>query len=282
MNSDFASTALHEALEAVDPDLRPATERLLAQLDDEDLAERGPRDIVGAATSMCLLAGQRDPGETLISVFTPTLREHGWTSRRTIVNIITDDAPFLVDSAAAAIARQGLTVHLLMHPLVSVRRDDDGALLGTDAHGGVLESWIHLEVDRVPTEEGRVELLEHLQRVLSDVHAAVADWRAMRRACLDIVTDLRTMAPASVDPASVAPTAEFLSWLVDENFTFLGYREHALETDDNGEDVLRPLPHTGLGILRKSTGSVSRLRPEAQRTASYQSPPTSACSATGR
>ncbi|MUG03902.1 NAD-glutamate dehydrogenase, partial [Bacillus tequilensis] len=124
------------------------------------------------------LASQRQRGETLVSVFTPTLSEHGWTSRRTIVDICTDDAPFLVDSVTAAIAGQGLAAHLLLHPLVSVRRGDDGELIETDAHGGALESWMHLEVDRVPTDEGRAALKDRLTSVLGDVPAAVDDWAA--------------------------------------------------------------------------------------------------------
>lgn len=103
--------------------------------------------------------------------------------------------------------------------------------------------------------------------MLADVHAAVDDWRPMRRACLDIVTDLRTDPPAAVDPAAIAPAVDFLSWLADDNFTFLGYREYVLETDATGEDVLRPLLHTGLGILRGASSNVTHLRPEAQRTA---------------
>ncbi|MFT4231219.1 MAG: NAD-glutamate dehydrogenase [Leucobacter sp.] len=260
-------TELRGAIEDLDPALKPGIERLIEQVDEEDLAEREPRDVVGSARSMRLLASRRAPGETLVAVFTPTLRDHGWTSRRTIVDICTDDSPFLVDSVTAAIAAHGLTVHMLMHPLMSVRRDDDGELLEVGAHGGQLESWIHLEVDRVPTEESRAELEDRLRSVLGDVHAAVNDWQAMRRACLDIVTDLRTAAPATVDHAEIAPTVEFLSWLAEDNFTFLGYREHVLETDEDGEETLRALPHTGLGILRKPAAAVAKLRPEAQRTA---------------
>ena len=267
MGDTTGSTALHEAMDALDPDLRAGLGRLIAGLDPEDIAEREPRDIVGASLSMRALAATRDRGRTRVEVFTPTLSEHGWSSRRTIVNICTDDAPFLVDSVTAAIARQGLAVHLLVHPIVEVRRGDDGELLEMGVHGGELESWIHLEVDRIPTEEGRAELEERLSSVVGDVHAAIDDWQAMRRACLDMVTDLRTAPPKTADPATVRPAIDFLSWLADDNFTFLGYREYALETNENGEDVLMPLPHTGLGILRKPTTAVATLRPEAQRTA---------------
>ncbi|KHK96098.1 NAD-glutamate dehydrogenase [Microbacterium mangrovi] len=267
MGNTTGSTALREAIAELDPELRDGLERIIGGLDPEDVAEREPRDIVGAARSMRDLAARRTKGQTRVAVFTPTLSEHGWSSRRTIVNICTDDAPFLVDSVIAAIARQGLSVHLLVHPIVAVRRDEQGELLEMDAHGGDLESWIHLEVDRIPTEEGRTELEERLLSVLGDVHAAIDDWQSMRRACLDIVTDLRTAPPASADPATIQPTIDFLSWLADDNFTFLGYREYALETDADGEDILTPVPHTGLGILRKPTTAPAHLRPEAQRTA---------------
>ncbi len=267
MSVEAEVTTIEEALERVDAAHRAGVESLIAQIDGEDLREREPRDVIGAAMSMHELAATREPGQILVSAFTPTLREHGWTSRRTIVNICTDDSPFVVDSVSMAIARQGLSVHLLTHPVVSVRRDDRGALLEVGVPGGGLESWIHLEVDRVPTEEGMAELEDRLRRVLADVKAAVRDWRPMRRACLDIVTDLRTDPPPTVDPSRIERAAEFLTWLADNNFTFLGYREHVLETDENGEEVLRPLPHTGLGILRKSTTAVAHLRPEAQRTA---------------
>jgi glutamate dehydrogenase len=267
MGKAIGSAELPEALAALDPELRPGVESLISRLDAVDLEEREPRDVVGAALSMRSLAAQRRRGETRVSVFTPTLSEHGWTSRRTIVDICTDDTPFLVDSVTAAVARQGLAVHLLLHPVVSVHRGEDGELLETDAHGGELESWIHLEVDRIPTEAGREALTERLLAVLGDVHAAVDDWPAMRRACLDLVTDLRTQPPATADPASVRPAVDFLSWLADDNFTFLGYREYSLVRAENGEDVLMPIPHTGLGILHKPTTAVAHLRPEAQRTA---------------
>ncbi len=267
MSTAAEATTIDEALERVDARFRPGVESLIAQIDSEDLDERELRDVIGAATSMCELAATREPGQILVSVFTPILREDGWTSRRTIVNICTDDSPFLVDSVSMAVARQGLTVHLLAHPVVSVRRDERGELLDVGSPGGRPESWIHLELDRVPTEEGQADLAQRLRDVLTDVQVAVRDWRAMRRACLDIVAELRADPPPTVDPATIAPTTEFLNWLADDSFTFLGYREHVLETDENGEEVLRPLPHTGLGILDKPTRGVARLRPEAQRTA---------------
>lgn len=241
---------------------------VLADSVDAGLSEgREARDVVGAASAFRAFAQIRSLGQTLVSVCTPTVSEHGWTSRRTVIMICTADAPFLVDSVAAACARQGLSLHVLTHPIVPVRRGRAGDLTEITVPGGELESWIYAEVDRLPTAEARMELTERLEAVVADVHLAVNDWEAMRQVSLDIVESLRAAPPSSVDRETIEPTIDFLSWLADNNFTFLGYREHALETDDHGDDVLRSLPETGLGILRTSRNSVTRLRPEARRTA---------------
>ena len=216
---------------------------------------------------MRALAEVRSPGQTLVSVTTPTVSDDGWTSRGSVVIVCTDDAPFLVDSVAAALAREGLAIHVLTHPIVAVRRGASGELTEINATDGDRESWIYLEVDRIASDLARSELSERLQEVVADVHLAVNDWQAMRSACLDIVASLQAAPPRSVDEATIEPTVEFLRWLADDSFTFLGYREYALEVDEHGEDALRALPETGLGILRASRGSVTKLGAAARRTA---------------
>ncbi|MGN7860625.1 NAD-glutamate dehydrogenase [Microbacterium sp. 22303] len=248
------------------PETTALIDRLRSRLPQDGLEDRDPRDVTGALTAMVDLAEGRRPGETRVAVFTPTIAENGWTSRRTIVQICTDDVPFLVDSVAAAVAEEGPTVHLLLHPVVAVRRDDEGRLLEVGGLGGRSESWMHLETDRIPTVEQREALRSRILSVVADVHAAVADWSVLRRTCLDIVTALRTSPPPTAAPAEIARSTEFLSWLADDHFTFLGYRAYALDAID-GEDVLRPIDDTGLGILRDAPSRVVHLRPEARATA---------------
>ena len=241
-------------------------EQLRRVLPSDSFEGREPRDVTGALTALTKLADDRRPGEPRVAVYTPTLTENGWTSYRTIVQICTDDSPFLVDSVTAAIADADLTVHLLLHPILSVSRDADGRLLRIATDDGLRESWMHIETDRIPTDEQRAALQARIGSVLADVRAAVDDWGAMRRTCLGIVADLRTSPPTTVAAEAVASTVEFLSWLADDHFTFLGYREYALDVVD-GEDVLRPVPGSGLGILRDAPTRVAHLRPEARATA---------------
>src|SRR5215467_14398715 len=128
------------------------TERYFHDVEPEDLAEREPADPYGAALSHWNFARKREPGHARIRVFNPTLEEHGWQSTHTIIEIVNDDMPFLVDSVTMEVNRHGLTLHLLIHPIVAVERGADGVLAGLasgEDPNARRESFIHVEVDRV-------------------------------------------------------------------------------------------------------------------------------------
>ncbi len=90
------------------------------QVDPEDLAERAPADLYGAALSHWNFAHHRDPAHARVRVFNPSIEEHGWQSTHTIIEIVNDDMPFLVDSVTMEVNRHGLTLHLIIHPIVAV------------------------------------------------------------------------------------------------------------------------------------------------------------------
>src|SRR5688572_26361060 len=116
------------------------------QVDPEDLAERLPEDLYGIALSHWSFARRRAPGTAKLRVFNPAVEEHGWQSTHTVVEIVNDDMPFLVDSVTMAVNRCGLTLHLIIHPLITVRRDGAGNLVELAANeAGGRESFIHVE-----------------------------------------------------------------------------------------------------------------------------------------
>jgi glutamate dehydrogenase len=125
--------------------------RYYAQVDPEDLQERLPADLYGAALSHWNFARKRAPGEARVRAFNPTIEDQGWLSKHTIVEIVNDDMPFLVDSVAMEANRHGLTLHLIVHPIIGVERSADGTLTGLAADDSPtrrVESFIHHEVDR--------------------------------------------------------------------------------------------------------------------------------------
>jgi glutamate dehydrogenase len=225
--------------------------RYYGQVDPEDLADRAPADLYGAALSHWNFARHRDPAHARVRVFNPSVEEHGWQSTHTIIEIVNDDMPFLVDSVTMEVNRHGLTLHLIIHPIVAVVRDADGILVGVadDAEGAHRESMIHVEVDRIVDPVKLDALAADIVRVLDDVRASVEDWKKMRdRVGAVLVENTKRAPPLPAD--ELAEGRAFLAWLVDDHFTFLGYRCHELVVIE-GEDALKIVPGSSLGILRE-------------------------------
>ncbi|MEV8533557.1 NAD-glutamate dehydrogenase [Streptomyces sp. NPDC051211] len=226
----------------------------------EDLIDRDPVDVFGAALSHYRLAENRPQGTANVRVHTPTVEENGWTSSHSVVEVVTDDMPFLVDSVTNELSRQGRGIHVVIHPQVVVRRDVTGKLieiLGSDcdAHGpktarphdSLVESWIHVEIDRETDRADLKQITADLLRVLSDVREAVEDWEKMRDAALRIAEGLSDEPTApDLREYETEEARELLRWLADDHFTFLGFREYNLVDGDS----LAAVPGTGLGILR--------------------------------
>ncbi|MFI9603541.1 NAD-glutamate dehydrogenase [Streptomyces sp. NPDC004069] len=222
----------------------------------EDLADRDPVDVFGTAYSHYRLAENRPQGTANVRVHTPTVEENGWTCSHSVVEVVTDDMPFLVDSVTNELTRQGRGIHVVIHPQFVVRRDVTGKLIEVlpsaapgeelphDAH---IESWIHVETDRETDRADLKQITADLVRVLSDVREAVEDWEKMRQAATRLAEELPAEpVPGDLRTQDVEEARELLRWLSDDHFTFLGYREYSLRDDDS----LAAVPGTGLGILR--------------------------------
>ena len=76
-----------------------------------------------------LMFARRRRRTALVRVFNPTLREHGYVSPHTVIEMVNDDMPFLVDSISLALTERSLTLHFLTHPIFAVTRDGSGNLL---------------------------------------------------------------------------------------------------------------------------------------------------------
>ncbi|MEW2489733.1 NAD-glutamate dehydrogenase [Streptomyces sp. NPDC048411] len=258
---------------------RPGPDVLLSYLQryylhtaPEDLVGRDPVDVFGAASSHYRLAENRPQGTANVRVHTPTVEENGWTCSHSVVEVVTDDMPFLVDSVTNELSRQGRGIHVVIHPQVVVRRDVTGKLIEVLAegngltvgqqgrkgangakgtthalpHDALVESWIHVEIDRETDRSDLKQISLDLLRVLSDVRETVEDWDKMRDAALRIADDLPGEPLDELADEEVNEARELLRWLSADHFTFLGYREYELKDSD----ALVAVPGTGLGILR--------------------------------
>ncbi len=226
--------------------------RFYSHVPPEDILDRAPEDLYGAALSLWRFAETRPPGRARLRVIDPRVEEEGWRSPRTIVEIVNDDMPFLVDSVTAALAGEGFAVNLVIHPILRVERDAEGRLaaLRDDAAGngdgaGLRESFMHVEISAESGGARLDALTAALERVLGEVRAAVTGWAAMRARIQRVIADLAEEPPPLAE-AERKEAADFLAWLDDANFTFLGFREYRFGAGEGSLDIV---PGSGLGIL---------------------------------
>ena len=224
---------------------------------EEDLAQYRSEELAAAALAHLRFASVRKPSQPLVRIYNAEEAREGWTSRHTVVEVTVEDMPFLVDSLGMVLTQAGLTIHMMVHPVLAVRRDRRGHLIeladGDRTNGAYRrESWQHIQIDRIGDPERLRELEQKILRTLNDVQAAVADWREMRQRAVEVAQEIARRPP----PASASEVQEvkaLLEWMADNHFTFLGYRQYRLRRG-RSEDVLEPLAETGLGILRVRRG----------------------------
>ncbi|MGH3943903.1 MAG: NAD-glutamate dehydrogenase [Pseudonocardiaceae bacterium] len=232
----------------------------------EELSTTDPGQLVAAVRSHLALAADRAPGRALVRLLDPAVGTDGWRSRDTVVQITTDDMPYLVDSVVAELARLDVSVRRLVHPIVLVRRDLTGTLrevltgcdpdeVPTDA---LAESWMHVSIDRITDPERARQVQQRLLAVLTDVREVVEDTQRMTGTASALADELDT-APPLLPTEEVADGAALLRWLADGRFTFLGYRRYELvweSTDGQPQGAapgLRAVLASGLGVLRRDS-----------------------------
>jgi glutamate dehydrogenase len=233
---------------------------IFAHAAPEDLLRYDPRQLAELAADAWSLLAVRKPGVANIRL--DTVGPAGDRERRrneSVLEIVNDDMPFLVDSVLAELADRGVDVRFVVHPVLTVARDAAGRLTALKdakaAPGAPRESVIYIHLEPIDDEARRAEIVAAIERVLADIRLCVADWRAMLKRVEDVIAELESH-PPPVPPDEIAEAVAFLEWLVDNNFTFLGVRNYKFSA---GEDALEPMFETGLGILRsRDIGVVQR------------------------
>ncbi len=224
-----------------------------ANVPPDDLVRTPDEQLYGAALAMWQTARRRQPGQAIVRAYTPRVEQAGWHAQRTVVEIVNDDMPFLVDSVTAELHRQGLTVHLVIHPVLPVLRDRDGLLTGLYEPGGDApagaraESLMHVQLNPVGDPDALERIRSGLETVLSDVRAAVEDWHAIGARVAESAA-LTQAARGSLPEGEADEATDFLAWMDEDHFTYLGSRDYRVSP--GAEPTLELIEGSGLGILR--------------------------------
>ncbi|NIF18248.1 NAD-glutamate dehydrogenase [Pantoea sp. Cy-639] len=204
----------------------------------DELTQRRLSDLAGCTLSAWRIIERFDPQHPQVRVYNPDYERHGWQSTHTVVEVLHHDLPFLVDSVRTELNRRGYSIHTLQTTVLSVRRGARGELAellpkGSQGEGVSHESLMYLEIDRCSNAAELSTLAKELEQVLAEVRGVVADFEPMKakiRELLELV-EHNAFGPAQNDKAEVK---SFLSWLLDNHFTFLGYEEFTVEADAGG------------------------------------------------
>jgi len=228
-------------------DARTFMEAFFERMAPADHALHAPDRWAALIADLLAFAHERTPGKARVRVYNP-----GVSGSRAVVEVVTDDMPFLVDTVTMVAAAHA-DVHAIIHPVVPVRRSAAGVLesIGT---GEKTESIMRFEIDRIDDTE-LDQLKASVETALSDVREAVDDWRAMRAKMNEVADDLGKRS-LPYTPEEVREAGDFLHWVANDHFTFMGYREYEVAAGE-GDEVLRTVEGSGLGILRTAERSLA-------------------------
>ncbi len=227
----------------------------------EELNRETPVSLAAIVSEQMEFISRRPPGEALISVFNPTMEEDGWESQHTIIEMVNDDMPFLVDTANVVMAEMNIGVHIMVHPVIHVERDAKGSVKGyySTAEGkGAPESIIHMQINRQNNPEILAKIESKMKYAMASVRLAVRDWKAMIIKVEEAVKKLPEWA-ASTDKARVKESQAFLSWLKDDHFILLGSRDYVV-SNDGEQTTLNMVKGSGLGLLAENKKTI-KVRP---------------------
>lgn len=193
-----------------------------------------------------------------LKVFNPSRKTDKWASDFTVLEVCLPDRPFLLDSIKVGLKRIGIGVHSYVHPVFDLSLDKDGKVNEVFSHqgrnSGLSFSYELFLLNKITDPKLLKEIVKKINRILVDVVRATDDYEAMRKKCRGIAKWIRALPhllpdeklPESED--KLDEYAQFLDWLDDDNFVFLGYRDY-LFLRNNGITSVKVNSGSGLGIL---------------------------------
>ncbi len=218
---------------------------------DEDVQLMRPEHInFTAKTHLDIVSNRKYGSNAKVSVYTPTTTKNGWDSSCTIIDIVNDDMAFLVDSVVAEIVARGYHINVFLHPILYVETDKKNtvtAIYPSNKKNTKAQSHIHIEINRAIGQTQIKDLRETLINILNDVRLSNQDWLKMREKIAPTKKILNS-APSKFNKKLIEEYEEFLDYLHDNNFTFLGYREYRFSNGKNGINS-KIVKNSSLGLL---------------------------------
>ncbi|MFQ3186407.1 MAG: glutamate dehydrogenase [Marinomonas primoryensis] len=214
----------------------------------EDLVSESIENLYGTIICLWDFLQQRPTNQPKIRVYNPNYEEHSWQSTHTVIEILTDDMPFLVSSFSMALVRLGHTIHMTAHPVVPAQRNKKGELQSINPASKSQEALMRFEIDRLSDINLLDNIKEELLKSLVDVNKTVADWPKMKTRLSEIISESEQLAHLKGNEEH-QEILDFLHWVANDHFTFIGFRAYDLSIEGN-ETHLKLVDGSGLGTFR--------------------------------
>lgn len=220
------------------------------QVPVEDLAGWKAEDLSVVARSMCDWGAEKKTGTHKVRVFNPEKKRDGWHIPHTVIGMVSDDMPFIIDTVTSELSQQGLNVEVLFHPVLSVLREKgqmkDIAAGKDRAEGFAPESFVYIQLEQMLTSDACKKLATMLSQRFDDIRAATTDWKTMLKKVDDVTAHISSITGHEWN--DVKEARDFLGYIRANNFTFLGYREYKFSGGQS-----KVIEGSNLGVLKNIT-----------------------------
>ncbi|GHF92996.1 NAD-glutamate dehydrogenase [Thalassotalea marina] len=261
--SNVAQLIKQKAPSDTAPLIEQFAELLYKNVSHMDLAHRNDSDMYGATLSLWNSLNDHKDNTPVIKVFNPQVSKHGWKSSHTIIEIIVSDMPFLVDSVRIALSRLGISPHLMLNSPIKLVRDEKGSITKLSRASDKkfkatsTETVFFVEIDRQSEQKTLDKITKELESVVSDISITVNDWQSMTKKLTEVIKSTeKSKLPCS--DKEKADSLDFLNWILNNNFTLLGYRSYNVKTL-KGDMALCADVESSLGLMKQSKGTKERL-----------------------
>ena len=219
-----------------------------------EIARHATEDLYGALLCLWDLLQRRPANQAVVRAYNPTPEDHRWHSTHSIVEVLTDDMPFLVASITMALSSADITIHQVTHPVIRVERDKQGKLKkvlneGESSKTASTEALMRIEIDHQPDDKSLADVVAWAEQAIQYVRQAVDDWHPMVDKLREAIAWSSDTAKHR-DPKEAEEALAFLNWLLDDHFVLLGYRYYDLKGNKN-KLSLNYQHDSGMGIFRQ-------------------------------
>ncbi len=154
----------------------------------------------------------------------------------TSLHIISDDQPFIVDSITNLLLAEGYLIKFCLHPVLT----ENNTSTAKEFQQSVDVSVIYFQLGSQLSDKVAQALTEKILALLIEIKSVTDDWPAM-------LNKAKVLGEGQNNGSNIEQLHDFMQWLCQDNFTFLGYYPFSLaQGEPNNAD------QESLGVFKQT------------------------------